>query len=64
MRLFESWDGQLEPEARAPRLAAEMAGVFRQKILAGALGADMAKEYRWPASAVLFDRLIQERPKE
>jgi penicillin amidase len=64
VRLFESWDGQLEPDARAPRLAVEMAGAFRQKILVGALGADLAKEYRWPASTTFFDRLIQERPKE
>ena len=64
VKLFESWDGQLEPDARAPRLAVEMAGAFRQKILAGAVGADLAKEYRWPASAILFDRVIQERPRE
>jgi len=64
VKLFESWDGQLEPDARAPRLAFEMAGVFRQKILTGALGPDLAKEYRWPASATFFDRVIQERPKE
>ncbi len=64
VRLFESWDGQLLPEARAPRLAVEMAGAFRTKVLAGALGADLAKEYRWPASAIFFDRVIQERPRE
>ncbi|HWS86914.1 MAG TPA: penicillin acylase family protein [Pyrinomonadaceae bacterium] len=64
VKLFESWDGQLEPDARAPRLAVEMAGAFRQKILAGALGADLAKEYRWPTSAIFFDRVIQERPRE
>ncbi|HEX8146871.1 MAG TPA: penicillin acylase family protein [Pyrinomonadaceae bacterium] len=64
LKLFESWDGQLEPDARAPRLAVEMAGAFRTKILAGALGPDLAKEYRWPASAIFFDRVIQERPRE
>lgn len=64
VKLFESWDGQLEPDARAARLAVEMAGAFRTKILAGALGAELAKEYRWPASAIFFDRVIQERPKE
>jgi penicillin amidase len=64
VKLFETWDGQLEPDARAPRLANEMAGAFRTKVLAGALGADLAKEYRWPASAIFFDRIIQERPKE
>ncbi len=62
--LFETWDGRLEPDARAARLAFEMADAFRQKVLAGALGPELAKEYRWPASATFFDRLIQERPKE
>lgn len=64
VKLFESWDGQLEPDSRAARIAFEMAAVFRSKILTGALGADLAKEYRWPASAIFFDRVIQERPKE
>ncbi|HEX8335584.1 MAG TPA: penicillin acylase family protein, partial [Pyrinomonadaceae bacterium] len=64
VRLFETWDGQLEPDARAPRLAVGMAGAFRMKILAGALGPDLAKKYRWPASAIFFDRVIQERPRE
>lgn len=64
VKLFEAWDGQLEPDARAPRLAFEMAGAFRTKILTGALGADLATEYRWPSSAIFFDRVIQERPKE
>ena len=64
IQLFESWDGQLTPEARAPRLATEMAAVFRRHIMVGALGAERAREYRWPTSANLFDRLIQERPAE
>ncbi|MET0624397.1 MAG: penicillin acylase family protein [Pyrinomonadaceae bacterium] len=62
VKLFESWDGQLMPDARAPRLAVEMAGLFRQKILEGAVGAELAKEYRW--NSMLFDRVVQERPAE
>ncbi|HEX7955834.1 MAG TPA: penicillin acylase family protein, partial [Pyrinomonadaceae bacterium] len=64
VRLFESWDGQLLPDARAPRLAVEMAGLFRQKILEAALGAERAREYRWGNSATFFDRVIEERPRE
>jgi penicillin G amidase len=64
VKLFETWDGQLEPDARTPFLAVEMAAAFRTKILAGALGPDLAKEFRWPASAIFFDRVIQERPRE
>jgi penicillin G amidase len=60
--LFQSWDGQLMPDARAPRLAVEMASLFRQKILEGAVGAALAKEYRW--NSMLFDRVVQERPAE
>jgi penicillin amidase len=64
LKLFEAWDGQLLPDARAPRLAVEMAGVFRQKILDAALGAERNKEYRPGGNATFFDRLIQERPRE
>ncbi|HEX8500975.1 MAG TPA: penicillin acylase family protein [Pyrinomonadaceae bacterium] len=64
VRLFESWDGRLTPDARAPRLAGEMASYFRQQILEGVMGAQRASAYRWPASANFFDRLIQERPAE
>jgi penicillin amidase len=62
VRLFEAWDGRLLPDERAPRLALEMATLFRQKILEGVAGAERAKEYRWNNN--LFDRLIQERPAE
>ena len=64
VRLFEAWDGQLTPEARAPRLAVEMYAAFRHKILAGVLGPERAGKYRWPASTIFFDRVIQERPAE
>jgi penicillin amidase len=62
LRLFESWDGQLTPDARAPRLAVEMYGSFRQKILTAAVGAELSREYRW--STAFFDRVIQERPAQ
>ncbi|MDT7687695.1 MAG: penicillin amidase [Acidobacteriota bacterium] len=64
VRLFESWDGQLTPDSRAARLAVEMSGVFRQKILDAALGAERVKETRWGGSATFFDRVIQERQRE
>jgi penicillin amidase len=64
VRLFEAWDGQLTPESRAARLASDMAEVFRLKLLEGVLGAERASQFRWPASAIFFDRVIQERPAE
>jgi penicillin amidase len=62
VKLFESWDGQLTPDARAPRLAVEMATLVRQKILEAAVGAELAREYRW--NSMLFERVVQERPAE
>jgi penicillin amidase len=64
IKLFEAWDGKLTPDSRAARLAVEMAGVFRQKILEAAVGSERAKEYRWGASATLFDRLVEQRPPD
>jgi len=64
LKLFEAWDGRLASDSRAARLAVEMASVFRQKMLEAAVGAERAKEYRWGGSAILFDRLIEERPAD
>jgi penicillin amidase len=62
--LFAAWDGMLAPESRAARLATEMRGLFQQKILAAAVGAELAREYRWGNTATLFDRLAAEQPRE
>ena len=62
LQLFDAWDGRLEPDSRAALLVSETRTQFFQKILQGALGAEAAKEFRWPNSATLADRLIAERP--
>ncbi|HZI18489.1 MAG TPA: penicillin acylase family protein [Pyrinomonadaceae bacterium] len=64
LALFDAWDGVLKPEARAPRLALEMRAQFQQKILAAAVGGELAREYRWPNGVTFFDRLVAERPRE
>jgi penicillin amidase len=64
LALFAAWDGVLRPDARAPRLALEMRSLFQQKILVSAVGAELAREYRWPNGVTLFDRLVAERPRE
>ncbi len=64
IKLFETWDGKLEPDSRAALLVLEMRTIFFQKILEGALGAQRAREYRWPNSGTLVDRLVTERPAE
>jgi len=64
LALFDAWDGDLRPEARAPRLALEMRSQFQQKILTAAVGAELAREYRWGNSATFFDRIAAERPRE
>jgi penicillin amidase len=62
--LFNAWNGELAPDSRAARLAAEMRALFQQKILAAAVGDDLARQYRWGSTATLFDRLVTEQPRE
>jgi penicillin G amidase len=62
--LFAAWDGELAPDSRAARLANEMRSLFQQKILAGAVGPELAREYRWGNTATLYDRVATEQPRE
>jgi len=64
LRLFESWDGHVKPESRAPVLAAEMRRAFRRRILAAAVGPARVERYAWGNVDTFVDRIITERPRE
>jgi penicillin G amidase len=61
---LRNWDGLITPTSTVAPLVAEMRLAFRRRMLAAALGADLAKEYNWGNSGTLIDRLIQERPRD
>ncbi|HKR61287.1 MAG TPA: penicillin acylase family protein [Pyrinomonadaceae bacterium] len=64
LALFESWDGRLDPDSRAAPLVAQMRMAFRQRLLKGALGEELFKNFVWPNSDTFIDRIVQEQPRE
>jgi penicillin amidase len=63
LRLLKEWDGRVHADSRAAALVAEMRAAFSRRILAAALGADLAKAYNWANDDTLIDRIIKERPR-
>ncbi|MBD0370558.1 MAG: penicillin acylase family protein [Pyrinomonadaceae bacterium] len=61
---FQNWNGRIVPESTVAPLVAEMRLAFRDRILKAALGDALAKEYGWGNAGTLFDRLIQEQPRD
>jgi penicillin amidase len=64
LKLFGGWDGKTDADSRGALLAVLMRDRFRQRIVAEALGAERAKEYRWSNANSFVDRIILERPRE
>ncbi len=61
---LESWNGMMSADSHAALIVSQMRNAFRQRILNAALGADLAKNYFWPESDVLIDRLITDQPHD
>jgi penicillin amidase len=61
---LESWDGMVTADSRTAVLVSQMRVAFRQRIIIAALGPDLAKNYFWPESDLLVDRLMTEQPRE
>lgn len=59
---MQSWDARISPESTIAPLVAEMRASFRRRIVAAALGAELAQEYRWANADTLVDRLLKEQP--
>jgi penicillin amidase len=63
LRLAEGWDGRMNGESAAAPLLVAMRNAFRRRMLLAALGAELAKSYRWANSDTFIDQLITERPR-
>ena len=61
---FEKWDGRVNAESNPALLAAQMRLVFRSKILAGALGPDLVKNFQWSNFDTTLDRIIKDQPAD
>ena len=61
---FEKWDGRVNAESTVAPLAAQMRLAFRSKILAGALGPDLVKNFQWSNFDTTLDRIIKDQPAD
>lgn len=61
---FEKWDGRLNAESTVAPILSQMRQTFRSKILVGALGPDLVKNYQWSNFDTTLDRILKDRPAE
>ena len=59
---FEKWDGQVNAESNTALIASQMRQAFRSKILRGALGPDLMRNYGWANFDTTLDRILKEQP--
>jgi penicillin amidase len=64
LNVLASWDGRAHPESRGAALVSEMRTAFINRVLASALGAERARQYRWGNRETFIDTLITTWPKE
>lgn len=61
---FAGWDGYAKEDATVLPLAVNMRQAFRDHILAGVLGAELAQLFEWRNEGTFLDKLIIERSRE
>ncbi len=64
LTVLASWDGRANPESRGAVLVSEMRQAFINRVLASALGAERARQYRWGNRETFIDTLVMTWPKE
>lgn len=61
---FEKWDGRVNAESSAALMVGQMRLAFRSKILAGALGPDLVRNFGWSNFDTTLDRIIKDQPAD
>ena len=59
---FEKWDGRVNAESTVAPVVSQMRLAFRSKILTGALGPDLVKNYQWSNFEITLDRVLKDQP--
>lgn len=59
---FEKWDGRVNAESTVAPLMTHLRLAFRSKILTGALGQELVRNYQWSNFDTTLDRVIKEQP--
>jgi penicillin amidase len=61
---FEKWDGRVTADSTTALMASQMRIAFRSKILTGALGPDLVKNFQWANFDTTLDRIITDQPAD
>lgn len=61
---FEKWDGRVNAESPVAPIVSQMRLAFRSKILTGALGPDLVKNFQWSNFDTTLDRIIKDQPAD
>lgn len=61
---FETWDGLVSGESRVAPVAAQMRLAFRSRILTGALGDELIRNFQWSNFDTTLDRIIKDQPAD
>ena len=61
---FEKWDGRINGESTVAPVMAQMRLAFRSKILTGALGPDLVRNFQWSNFDTTLDRIIKDQPAD
>ena len=61
---FETWDGMMRADSRTAVIVSQTRAAFRSRILNAALGPDLFKNYGWPESEILLERVLAEQTRE
>lgn len=62
--LLAGWDGHVNRDSRAALVAVLMRDAFRKRIVAAALGPDLARDYKWGNVNTFVDRILTQEPRE
>jgi len=61
---FEKWDGRVNAESTVAPILGQMRLAFRSKILTGALGPDLVRNFQWSNFDTTLDRVIKDQPTD
>lgn len=61
---IEKWDGRVNAESSEALMVGQMRLAFRSKILAGALGPDLIRNFQWSNFDTTLDRILKDQPAE
>src|SRR5262249_32398260 len=62
LKLLAEWDGRVTADSRAALLVHEMRDIFADRVVASAIGEELAKQYRWANRQVFIDKIVTEWP--